>query len=175
MSRDIKNWGFPRWGAYGKETDPISVRTCDYHGCNDKADCPAPKAPNSPEKWWFCPKHAEEYNKNWNFFSGMSKAEAERYAKEEMGEADAYSKSDAYTWGGAAGDNGFSKVEVEAFDVLEMDPVDDLGVVKKAYRKLAKKYHPDHNQGNPEAPQMFARVQAAFELLERRLAGYKPI
>src|SRR3954471_16366802 len=37
--------------------------------------------------------------------------------------------------------------------------------VKKAYRKLARKYHPDVNPGNKQAEEKFKQVSAAFEVL----------
>src|SRR4029077_8137846 len=37
--------------------------------------------------------------------------------------------------------------------------------VRRAFRKLAKQYHPDKNQGNKEAEEKFKRVSAAFDLL----------
>lgn len=37
--------------------------------------------------------------------------------------------------------------------------------IKKAYRKLAKKYHPDVNPGNKEIEKKFKDVTAAYELL----------
>lgn len=37
--------------------------------------------------------------------------------------------------------------------------------IKKAYYKLAKKYHPDTNQGDPEAAKKFAAVTEAYEVL----------
>jgi DnaJ-class molecular chaperone len=53
------------------------------------------------------------------------------------------------------------------------DPYSVLGVaksasadeVKKAFRKLAKKYHPDQNTGDPKAQEKFAEVSSAYEIL----------
>jgi DnaJ-class molecular chaperone len=56
---------------------------------------------------------------------------------------------------------------------VSKDPYEVLGVAKgasqddirKAYRKLAKKLHPDLNPGNPEAANRFKDVAAAHDLL----------
>ena len=37
--------------------------------------------------------------------------------------------------------------------------------IKKAYRNMAKKYHPDRNKDNPEAESKFKEVQEANEIL----------
>ena len=54
------------------------------------------------------------------------------------------------------------------------DPYKDLGVnpdasdeeIKKAYRKLAKKYHPDLNPGDPVAAKRMQQVNAAYEQIK---------
>jgi DnaJ-class molecular chaperone len=53
------------------------------------------------------------------------------------------------------------------------DPYDVLGVqksasaddVKRAYRKLAKKLHPDANKNDPKAAQRFSELNSAYEIL----------
>ena len=37
--------------------------------------------------------------------------------------------------------------------------------IKKAYRKLAKKYHPDSNEGNARAEEMFKQITEAYSVL----------
>jgi len=37
--------------------------------------------------------------------------------------------------------------------------------IKKAYRALARKYHPDANQGDPESEEMFKAISVAYEVL----------
>jgi len=56
---------------------------------------------------------------------------------------------------------------------LAQDPYTELGVargasadeVRKAFRKLAKEFHPDKNPGNAKAEERFKRVSAAFDIL----------
>ena len=39
--------------------------------------------------------------------------------------------------------------------------------IKKAYRKLARKYHPDRNQGDEKAEEKFKEISAAYDELLR--------
>lgn len=51
------------------------------------------------------------------------------------------------------------------YDVLGVDKSADDATIKKAYRSLAKKYHPDMNQGDTEAEQKFKEVNEAYAIL----------
>lgn len=56
------------------------VRRCEWSGCNEKADHRAPKSPEETRSYrWFCLEHVREYNKQWNFFSGMGEEEIRDY------------------------------------------------------------------------------------------------
>ena len=44
------------------------------------------------------------------------------------------------------------------YDVLGVSRQADEATIKRAYRKLAKKYHPDTNAGNKEAAQKFKEI-----------------
>lgn len=160
------DWGFPRWREYGASRAAQAVRTCDREGCDAPGDRPAPKSPNSPDRWYFCEAHAAEYNRNWNYFEGLS---AEDAAAREAGErrgANGYARAHHYAWGGP-GDGSRSRDEMRALDVLELDSDVGFDEVKSAYRRLAKANHPDLAPGDTEAAKRFQAVQSAYEVLRR--------
>jgi DnaJ-class molecular chaperone len=51
------------------------------------------------------------------------------------------------------------------YDVLGVKPSASPDEIQKAYRRLAKKFHPDLNPGNRGAEDQFKRVSAAYDLL----------
>jgi molecular chaperone DnaJ len=51
------------------------------------------------------------------------------------------------------------------YEVLGVSRDADDETIKKAYRKLASKYHPDRNPGDQEAPLKFKEVAEAYEVL----------
>ena len=56
---------------------------------------------------------------------------------------------------------------------MAQDPYNELGVkrgatadeIRRAFRKLAKQFHPDANPGNKAAEERFKKVSAAFDIL----------
>ena len=51
------------------------------------------------------------------------------------------------------------------YEVLGVDKNADDAAIKKAYRQLAKKYHPDTNPGNAEAEAKFKEASEAYAVL----------
>jgi hypothetical protein len=167
------DWGFPRWREYGSEQSAARVRICDRHGCNEPGDRPAPKSPNSPERWYFCEAHAAEYNRSWDYFEGLSAEEAAAREADERRTSAGYSDARHYAWAGP-GDGTRSRDEMRALDVLDLEPDASFDQIKAAWRRLAKASHPDVKPGDAEAAKRFQAIQTAYEVLraaeERRAA-----
>ncbi|PID75383.1 MAG: molecular chaperone DnaJ [Deltaproteobacteria bacterium] len=56
-------------------------------------------------------------------------------------------------------------MKVDYYEILSVSRTADRGEIKKAYRKLAMKYHPDRNPGDKEAEDMFKSCTEAYEVL----------
>ncbi len=68
----------------------------------------------------------------------------------------------------AAGDSAIRK----AYAALEVPPGSDFETIRKAYRRLMRKYHPDLHRGSPEAQRaatdLAQRLTEAYKLLEKQ-------
>ena len=56
-------------------------------------------------------------------------------------------------------------IKKDYYEVLGINKNADDKAIKKAYRKLAKKYHPDINPGDANAEAKFKEVTEAYEIL----------
>ena len=140
------DWGFPRWRSYGdKGRSAAKVRLCDREGCANVGDRPAPKAPHSRERWYFCEA-------------------ARRAAEEELGKS-GFRQSAQWKWAGP-GDGSRSRDEMRALAVLGLESEVEFKDVRGAYRRLAKEHHPDLKQGDKEAERRFREIQAAYDVLK---------
>jgi len=165
-ARRSLDWGFPRWRAYGSTSEAATVRLCDRHGCDEPGRCPAPKSPNSPERWHFCEKHAAEYNSKWNYFEGLDEEETQERSQSEQRANSGFTQSAHYGWAGS-GDGSRSQDEMRALDVLGLEPDADFEAIKKAWRARAKEVHPDVRPGDAEAAKAFQACQVAYEVLRQ--------
>lgn len=167
----VKSWKFPRWGGYGKGRDPVCVRVCDYEGCGNGGDKPAPKSRYSKDKWWFCREHAADYNRNWNYFAGMSETDKARAAAEDEQLRRGFQNS-ANSWSWMASDETPGQRQRRAaLAVLGLDDDASGPEIKSRFRQLAKENHPDRNNGSKDAEDRFKRICAAHSVLAVRNGG----
>ena len=60
------------------------------------------------------------------------------------------------------------------YDILGVSKTATVDAIRKTYRKLARKHHPDVNPGDAKAEETFKRASSAYEVLsdEKRRAAY---
>ena len=56
-------------------------------------------------------------------------------------------------------------VDTAYYDLLEIPVTADENEIKKAYRRLAVKYHPDKNPGDKTAEEKFKKIAQAYDVL----------
>jgi len=96
-----------------KDAASARERVCEHPQCRAKATARAPKsAAKRNEFYWFCQRHAGEYNKQWNFFEGMSEDAARAHMN-----ADFYGHRP--TWSFASGSTARKKAERASKDFKE--------------------------------------------------------
>jgi len=54
------------------------------------------------------------------------------------------------------------------YDTLEVEPYASQREIKRAYRRLARRYHPDYNPGDAASEEHFKEVVSAYEVLSDR-------
>ena len=164
--------------------------------------CKAPKSPDRLREYYnFCTAHAREYNKNWNFFAGMSDDDIHEWqagarhghrptwdVRKNTGErAKARKNSKAGTTASTAegygifgnGDNDIaeqprrrlSKMQIKALNDMGLDETATKADVRKRYTQLVKQLHPDANQGDRNTEESFQRVVKAYKVLKTTELG----
>ena len=83
-------------------------------------------------------------------------------------------QSDVPLWGITNAYKRKVMAQKDYYQVLGVEKNASQDEIKSAYRKLAKKYHPDLNKDNPEAADKFKEVNEAYEVLgdEKKRQNY---
>ncbi len=184
-----------------RSDSPVKRRLCDHPDCGQAGDYRAPKSRDRLQDYYFfCLNHVRAYNQTWNYFAGLSPEEVESYTRDAtVWERPSWPLG---RWGLKAGGAGgeenklrakamrdifgesetqedapspvppLPQAEREALVTLDLEPPIDFPAIKKQYRILVKKYHPDLHGGDPLVEEKFKSINHAFSTL-RRLYGDK--
>ena len=163
------------------------IRRCDKDGCDKEGEFKAPKHRSKiREYYWFCLEHVQEYNKSWDFYKGMSAQEIE-----ESRYSDVTWNRPSWPLGGwrTLLENAELLEDVESFlksrkqptllpkpvqkalEVLTLTYPLTMEGLKKQYKKLAKQYHPDLNQGDQQAEDRLKDINQAYQELKKFLSS----
>lgn len=168
-------------------------RVCNQAGCQEEGVYPAPRSRDQlRDYYWFCLNHVRDYNGQWNYFKNMTEETVEESWRDDMtwqrpswnfsshAHRAFYSGKIKDPFGTFETEEGFSfsaKNTLPSLNSKERQAMKDLGLsfplnedqLKIRYKILAKKYHPDLNQGCKKSEELFKEVSQAYALLKQIL------
>lgn len=190
----------------GRRRADDKAQRCEHKGCDDLGVCKAPKpfaarsirVPGQREaeedNYWFCQRHAAEYNRTYDFFDGMTESEITafqasasfghkptwRFGGGPVGAAGrAAHFNNPRSWRGARdwlynGPGSGSAQPVRERTRLQIRALDEMGlshsaapaVIRERYGVLVKQYHPDSNGGDRSMEHRLSIVIRAFKALK---------
>lgn len=159
------------------------MRSCGHPHCMAVGLHRAPKSRSSlRDYYWFCLDHIREYNSAWNYYSGMSEREVEG---ERRGDTvwhrptwpfgsrrrerirDPFCLFGEYPNGPTEPTPAPATPEAEAMAVLDLTPPLSNAGLKKRYKELVKRHHPDTNGGDKTAEEKLKLINHAHDLLRQ--------
>lgn len=165
---------------------------CDHPGCTEKGEYRAPKDKSLKEYYWFCLKHVQEYNAQWNYYDGETDESENEQVKHKMHFSKGFRSKVRYQFGYDLWDEAeffdsgyarntdsnheysrdgiyFTTQERMYIRILEMNIRDiNPDSLKKQYKKLAKRYHPDINREDTQAEEKFKQISSAYQALKEK-------
>ena len=162
---------------------------CEWDNCDENGRFKAPlERDNSKNYKWLCEEHIKLFNKNWNYFDGMSQNEIEKFIKsdntwhrptQEFGTSDNFfnifwnhALNDKFNFFNKENfDNNFSNKKLnekdrDAFKIMGLNYNDDWPFIQKKFKTLVKKFHPDTNAGNKEFEDKLKKITLAYSHLK---------
>lgn len=184
-------------GGKKKKAEEEARNRCQWEGCELPGAHKAPAGRNREGEYlWFCTDHAREYNKNYNYFSGLSDEEIAKFQKKSQvgdrptwkmgtartaqaatpmfsnlksGSAKAHRMRDPAAWANAQNAKPVRRLkplEAKAMRTLGLDASATSDEIKTRYKELVKKHHPDANGGDRTSEEIFRDVIQAHKILK---------
>jgi len=168
-------------------------RPCDYGGCNEHGEFQAKT--KSAAKFFYCLNHIKEFNKNYNFFEGMSEEEIIDYqisaiighrptwksgTNPHANYFSKFAKND-----GSAFEDPFDlfekdktskyerqskikkgKISEKAYKLLDFSSLSSKSDIRKKFKEVVKSLHPDTNGGDNSQEDLLKEVISAYKTLK---------
>ena len=161
---------------------------CEWNKCGTVGKFKAPTERDNIKKFrWLCEEHIKLFNKNWNYFAGMSQNEIEIFLKsdltwhrptQEFGSADNFfnilwnnalnDKFNIFKDGGAKDikSRNLHEKDKDAFRIMGLDFSADWVAIQQKFKTLVKKFHPDKNSGSKKYEDKLKKITLAYSHLK---------
>ena len=166
---------------------------CDFPDCDRPAGHRTPRSRIELRNfYWFCLEHVREYNSAWDYYAGMNAAQIETEVRRDIdwrrptwplgqrnGTADG---TGAYRTHGLFDDIDEGPAErvrrsaaphphAAALAVMDLSPPITVEALKRRYKELAKRHHPDTNGGDRKAEEKLKAINIAYRTLLEFASG----
>ncbi len=162
---------------------------CDWNNCKEIGEYRAPVEKDNSKKFrMLCLEHVKEFNKNWNYFSGMNDNEVMEFLKSDMvwhKPTQSFSSSDNFfkvLWNNTLSEDSkninlnsensnmrqfkFDHKDIKAFGILGISVGLKWQKIQKKFKILVKKFHPDMNSGNKKYEEKLKLITLAYTQLK---------
>ena len=163
---------------------------CDWNNCLEIGKYKAPVEKDNSKKFkLLCLNHVKEFNKNWNYFTGMNAEQIYDFLKSDMTwhkPTQSFSSSDNFfkvLWNNALKDEltkskfkneldymykfKFDNSDIKAFGILGVSVGLKWEKIQEKFKKLVKKFHPDMNSGNKKYEEKLKLITLAYTQLKK--------
>ena len=163
---------------------------CEWKNCEESGQFKAPlEKDNSKNYRLLCLDHVKEFNKNWNYFEGMSQNEIENFLKSDLTwhrPTQKFGSSDNFfniLWNNALSDKFkifkaerkrnsqinnriLCSKDKDAFEIMDLEMSADWVDIQKKFKTLVKKFHPDKHSGNKQYEDKLKKITLAYSHLK---------
>lgn len=167
---------------------------CDWKKCKKIGSFKAPVEKDNSRKFrWLCEDHIKIFNKEWDYFNGMSQIEIEEFLKSDMtwhkptkefGSpnnffhilwknvlSENFKTSEKYQKNGRKFSKNLSSNDIKAFKILDLQINSSWQAIQKKFKVLVKKFHPDMNAGSKLYEDKLKTITLAYQHLKKIRQG----
>lgn len=174
---------------YAPHIEDETPHPCAVEGCPNPGLYKAPLGRDRLHEYrYLCLDHIREFNKAWDYFSGMNEDEIEAFRKDavtghrptwERGQTlppgateKLYQAVNEFMHSGRKRTRDHPRLPPKlkkALTLFELDYPYTEPELKNRYKQLVKQYHPDRNAGDKLAEEKFKAVAEAYKILGAHL------